>query len=246
VVVHTDNDPGLAAELAREMADRAWRLRKQFWVSERVAPADAIRQANEAEAGLIIMSDTGDSVYGGAPGDGTCILQALLDHPPSGLAYVPLVDREALEAAIAAGVGASVALSVGARLDHIFNRPARVTGEVASVSQGFELNLYDRGVCDLRRTALLVIGNIRLALLDHRSFAINHPVLYTHLGLDMADAKVVIVKTASNFQFFSRWRRDLIRIDSPGTTQSDLTAFRWSRLPRPTYPLDPLDNWHAS
>jgi microcystin degradation protein MlrC len=246
VVVHTDSDPELAAELAREMANRAWQLRKQFWVSERVAPADAIRQASAAEAGLIILSDTGDSVYGGAPGDSTCILKALLDHPPSGLAYVPMVDPVALETVLAAGVGASVSLDLGAKLDRVFSRPVRVTGEVAAVSQGFVVDLHDRGVCDLRRTTLLAIGNIRLVLVDHRSFAINHPVLYAHLGLDMADAKMVVVKTASNFQFFSPWRSGLIRVDSPGTTQSDLTTFNWQRIPRPTFPLDPVDAWRES
>ena len=70
-------------------------------------------------------------------------------------------------------------------------------------------------------------------------------MLYAHLGLDMADAKMVVVKTASNFQFFSRWRQGLIRVDSPGTTQSDLTAFQWKRIPRPTYPLDALTDWRA-
>ena len=62
----------------------------------------------------------------------------------------------------------------------------------------------------------------------------------------MADAKIVVLKTASNFQFFARWRRELIRVDSPGTTQSDLTAFAWRRLPRPIYPLDRLEEWQAS
>jgi hypothetical protein len=58
--------------------------------------------------------------------------------------------------------------------------------------------------------------------------------------VDMADAKMVVVKTASNFQFFRRWRNGLNRVDSPGTTQSDLTAFQWKCLPRAISPLDPL------
>jgi len=91
----------------------------------------------------------------------------------------------------------------------------------------------------------LEVGSLRIVLLDHRSFAVNHPVLYTHLGLDIADAKLVVVKTASNFQFFHRWRNGLIRVDSPGTTQSDLTAFPWKHLPRPTYPLDTIADWRA-
>jgi len=245
VVVHTNNDAALARSLALEMANKAWALRDQFWASERVAAAAAVRQADQADEGLIILSDTGDSVYGGAPGDSTCILQALLAQPPSSLAYLPMVDPAALDAAIKAGVGANVTLDLGGKLDNVFSQPVRVTGSVAAVSQGFIVDLHDRGVCDLRRTALLDVGTLRIVLLDHRSFAINHPVLYTHLGLDLADAKLVVVKTASNFQFFSRWRKGLIRVDSPGTTQSDLTAFTWRRVPRPMYPLDPLDDWQA-
>jgi hypothetical protein len=57
----------------------------------------------------------------------------------------------------------------------------------------------------------------------------------------MTDARMVVAKTASNFQFFTRWRNGLIRVDTPGTTQSNLHAFNWKRLPRPIYPLDPLD-----
>jgi len=243
VVVHTDNAPEMAQALAVEIADKAWSLRERFWDSARVAPLEAVRLAVEAERGLVILSDTGDSVYGGAPGDSTCILRALLDQRIACPAFVPMVDAEAVNGALAAGVGAQITMELGGKIDRIFSLPVQVTGKIAAVSNGFTVDLHDRGICDLRRTALLQVGSIFIALLDHRSFAINHPVLYTHLGLDMADTKMVVVKTASNFQFFYRWRNGLIRVDSPGTTQSDLTAFQWKRLPRPIYPLDPLTDW---
>ena len=245
VVVHTDNDAALADSLAAEIADKSWSLRDQFWRSERVAPAKAVRQADSADRGLIILSDTGDSVYGGAPGDSTCILKAMLSERIASVALVPMIDPAALDAALAAGVGAQITVDLGGKLDNVFSQPVLVTGKVAAVSSGFVVDLLDRGVCDLRKTALLEVGSIRIVLLDHRSFAVNHPVLYTHLGLDIADAKMVVVKTASNFQFFSRWRSGLVRVDSPGTTQSDLTAFSWKRIPRPIYPLDKLTDWRA-
>jgi microcystin degradation protein MlrC len=245
VVVHTDNDPELAQAVAIEMANKAWSLREYFWRSERVPPADAVRQAVEAKSGLMILSDTGDSVYGGAPGDSTCILRAMLEQKVSCMALAPMIDPGAVHEASAAGVGAKITIDLGGKFDNIFNQPVRVTGTVAAVSDGFTVDLHDRGVCALRRTALLQVGSVYIALLDHRSFAVNHPVLYTHLGLEMADAKMVIVKTASNFQFFGRWRKGLIRVDSPGTTQSDLTAFAWKHLPRPIYPLDPISDWQA-
>jgi len=245
VVVHTDNDPTLAAALANEMADLAWQLREQFWASERVAPAEAVRRADVAEQGLVILSDTGDSVYGGAPGDNTGILRAMLEQSITSMALVPMVDPAALEIASAAGVGARITLELGGKVDRVFCQPVRVSAEVAALSAGFVIDLHDRGICDLQRTALIKVGAIHIALLSHRSFAVNHPILYTHLGVDINDAKMVVLKTASNFQFFARWRRELIRVDSPGTTQSDLTAFSWKRIPRPMYPLDRLDDWKA-
>lgn len=237
VVVHTNGDATLADKLAQQMHDCAWRLRDEFWRSERVPPDLAARQADDAPAGLIIVSDTGDSVYGGAPGDNTCVLHALHDAPLRNLAYAPLVDPAALATVVQAGVGATLTLELGGKIDCEFCQPLRATARVAAISSGFRVDLGDRGICDLRQTALLEIGAIRLVLLDHRSFAINHPILYTHLGLDMNDAQQVVVKTASNFQFFERWRRGLVRVDSPGTTQSNLRAFHWRHIPAGTYPL---------
>jgi microcystin degradation protein MlrC len=238
VVVHTDNDPELAKSLAAESAAKAWSLRDQFWISARVALGDAVREAVVADRGLIILSDTGDSVYGGSPGDSTVILQELLQQQVPCLAFLPIVDVAAVDAAIQAGVGAHITVDLGGKIDNVFSQPVRVTARVAAVSQGVTLELQDRGPCDLGKTALLEVGQLRIVVLDQRTFAINHPTLYTHLGLDIADAKMVVVKTASNFQFFSRWRTGLIRVDSPGMTQSDLKAFQWKRIPRPMYPLD--------
>lgn len=238
VVVHTDRNAELAESLARESAELAWRLRHEFWRSERVPAVEAVKQAVQADRGLIILSDTGDSVYGGAPGDSTCILQALIQQQVPCLAFVPLIDTPAVDVALAAGVGTQITLSLGAQVDHRFNRPLTVTCRVAAVSHGVTVHLPERGVCDIGRTALLEVGKVRIVVMELRTFAINHPILYTHLGLNIADARMVVVKTASNFQFFAPWRTGLIRVDSPGTTQSDLTAFAWKRIPRPMFPFD--------
>ena len=246
VVVHTENNSALARSLAIESAAKAWSLRDQFWKSDRVAAADAVRQAVAANAGPIILSDTGDSVYGGAPGDSTCILRELLKQQVSCIALVPVVDTEVVDKAMSAGVGSRITVDLGGKVDRVFSRPVQITGRIAAVSKGVTVELPDRGVCDLGRTALLEVGQIRIVVLDQRSFAINHPVLYTHLGLEIDDAGIVVVKTASNFQFFSHWRKGLIRVDSPGMTQSDLTAFDWKRVPRPMYPLDELRDWQPA
>jgi len=241
VVVHTNDDPGLARQLADESAALAWSLRDQFWRSERVPAADAVHQAVAAGQGLVILSDTGDSVYGGAPGDSTVILRELILQNVPCLALVPIVDPEVVNLAIEAGVGSHLSVNLGAKRDRVFNQPVSVTGRISAISLGVTLELPDRGTCEIGRAALLEVGQVRIVVLEQRTFAINHPSLYMHLGINVADAKLVVLKTASNFQFFSRWRSAMIRVDSPGTTQSDLTAFNWQRVPRPMYPLDQFD-----
>ena len=191
----------------------------------------------------MILSDTGDSFYGGAPGDNTCLLRELLEQQVPCLALVPVIDAAAVAAATAAGVPSRITLPVGGRHDSVFSQPVTLTGRVAALSEGMTTEVPGWGVVRSGRTALLECGAVRVVLLDRGSFAINHPLLYTHLGIDVADAKMVVVKTASNFQFFARWRKRLIRVDTPGTTQSDLTQFRWQRLPRPIDPFDDVGNW---
>ncbi|MDA0832808.1 MAG: M81 family metallopeptidase [Planctomycetota bacterium] len=242
VVVHTDGNERLAKNIAAEMATLAFDLRNEFWRSERIPPADAVAQAEMAETGLVILSDTGDSVYGGAPGDNTTLLKELISQKVQGLSLIPVVDDRAVALAFAAGVSSSVTFPVGGRNDSVFSQPVEIEGRIAALSEGVTVELPDRGVCQIGRTALIECSAVRIVLLDNRSFAINHPVLYTHLGLDIAAAKIVVVKTASNFQFFAPWRKQLIRVDTPGTTQSNLAAFDWKKLPRPIHPLDEIDN----
>lgn len=242
VVVHTDQAPDLANDIARRMAELAWNLRDEFWRSERLGIPDAVRTAHAADQGLVILSDTGDSVYGGAPGDNVELLKELLRQNGPGLALVPVVDPQSVAAARAAGVAATITLDIGGKNDTAFSSPVRLTARVAALSQGVTLDIADRGVCDIGPTALLECGSVRIVLMAERSFAVNHPSLYWHLGIDPSDARMVVVKTASNFQFFARWRRALIRVDTPGTTQSNLAAFTWRKLPQPTYPLQPMSD----
>ena len=62
----------------------------------------------------------------------------------------------------------------------------------------------------------------------------------------MGNAKMVVLKTGGNFQYFSQYKSRLIRADSPGATQSDLTAFHWKNISHPLYPIDEITAVEAS
>lgn len=104
MVVITNNDQALSEQIAEDHAIWAWSLRARFWeyestpVDEAVGRALAAVRSQTASSGLTILSDTGDSVFGGAPGDSTQILHDLLrqgvHQQDTQRALVPIVDTE--------------------------------------------------------------------------------------------------------------------------------------------------------
>jgi len=72
------------------------------------------------------------------------------------------------------------------------------------------------------------------------------PVFLEHLGIDLAAARAVVVKSRGHFrggfdEFFGSAR--IVEVDAPGLTSPILSRFDWKRLPRPVLPLDPETDW---
>jgi len=239
VAVVTDGDRALAEPLADELADKAWDLREAFCRLYSIPPTAAVSKAMQTERGLVVLSDTGDSIWGGATGDSTTILAELIRQNVDRMTLLSLVDPQAVEVAILADVGATVTLLVGGKQDPTFGEPLEVTAKVAAIGGGrLQVPLLGFESFDLGRAVLLEIGAIRLVLSQERGIGGNHPAVYEHFGINVADAHIVVVKTASNWQFYNEWISEIVRVDTPGGTTSHLEDLPWKHLPRPIYPLD--------
>lgn len=246
-VVITDSDPALAERLSVELADKAWSLREAFWVMDSISPADAIARALAAERGLVILSDTGDSVFGGAAGDSTIILREMLRQGIDQTALVPMPDAEAVETCIAAGLGNEVTVALGGKMDNVFSSPVSVTGRVSAIGGGWvDAEVIGLGGFDMGRAVLLEAGAVRIALSENRGVGGNHPIVYRRLGLEPAEAKMIVLKTASNFQYYADMVSEIIRVDTLGGTTSHLEKFEWKHQPRPVYPLDDITDWRVA
>jgi microcystin degradation protein MlrC len=240
--VYTDDDPPLAEELARELTRTVWDLRHDLIAQESIPVEDAVARAAAAPRGIVVLSDTGDTAAGGATGDSIVILAELLRQNVGRTALVPLVDEPAALAAEAAGVGATIDVSLGHSLDPAWGEPIGVTAEVVNlvyglVDTGGFYEPYDQGI-----SALLRVDNVLVAVGQYRGRTMNMPSYWAHFGVDATDrdnVHIVVVKTSSNFQYFADWTSEVIRVDTPGHAQSRMADFDWRRLPRPIFPLDP-------
>lgn len=243
-VVCTDNDPELAAKYAEELADLVWSLRDRFL--ERIAlPVDeAVRQADAAEQGIVILSDTGDTVFGGSSGDSNVLLESMLRQGIKGPALVQMISPELVKKLAAAGVGAEVTVEVGGEVAPQFFTPLKVTGVVKSVLEGpIPAPDWRAGTLNMGVSVIFQIGPVSLLVTELRGAAGNLPLCYQAHGLKIEDYKMAVMKTCTAFHLFDPYRVQVIRCDTPGPAQSDIKSLPWKRLTRPIYPLDPVKDW---
>ena len=76
-VVGYGDEPGAVEAAVERLASAIWASRHDF-VPELVPADQAVRAALAGPEGPVVLVDVADNVGGGAPGDGTVLLQALL------------------------------------------------------------------------------------------------------------------------------------------------------------------------
>jgi len=200
VLAMTDDAPEHAKAIAEEIAGYLWRLRDEFCDAFPDIPEALQLIAENADGRPYALSDMGDRVLSGAPGDSNAILAEALKRGDLKGA-IPITDPEAALKAIAAGVGAELSLEVGGGLTPGF-KPLAVTGRVVSVSKGDFImkGPYQAGQkTTMGPTAVLVVGGLSLILTSLPAFS-QDPNAFTSQGIDIAAQDFVVVKSGNHFK----------------------------------------------
>jgi microcystin degradation protein MlrC len=243
-VVVTDNDPDLADQIAAELGDLAWSMREEFQVKTSVPPAQAVAAAEAAAGGVVVLSDTGDSVLGGAGGDSTVLLREMLEQGIQGPALVPMVHTNIGELLAGSAVGDFVTIDVGGSVA-LMHEPITLTGTLKysgptliKLTEG-----YGSPGVDVGHAAVINVACGTVVITQYPGVGGVVPAMYHHFGIDPSTYKMAVVKTASNFQHFAPMTTEVIRADTPGPTQSEISMLPWERIPRPVFPLDEMTDW---
>ncbi len=153
----------------------------------------------------LVVNDTADNPGGGAPGDATHVLRALIEVAPEnacfGYVYDPRIARQALEA----GVGSVIDVSLGGRHDDLHGALLDLGVYVKAITDG-------RFVCSSSMLAgvpadygLMVrlqvggeggldvlVGSARSQVFDREVFTIN--------GIDVTNYGLVVLKSSQHFR----------------------------------------------
>jgi microcystin degradation protein MlrC len=248
VVVADETQHGRAEEIAAQLADVWWRRKEEHRV-ELAPTAQTIAEALASERKPWILADSADAPSSGAPGDSTVTLKALLDAQPAKDCYTNIVDPAAVAAMIEAGVGSDVTVSLGACSGTTLYRPVTVSGRVRLISDGAFVHKGEgfRGATMHRgRTVVLQAGHVHIVVMERACIQWD-PELYRSVGLEPADAQIVIVKSPAGFRAaYAPFAAEIRVLDAPGVCTPNLTTLPYAHIPRPMWPFDPIDDWRAA
>lgn len=243
VVTAWDEDAAIAC--AREIASRYWDAREGFViVSEHSGTwAEALDFVESGAARPVFVSDAGDNVTAGASGDLTAALTETLAAVTAGrlvdtsFLFGSVTDAVAFDAALAAGVGATLELAVGAGLDDRYAPPVRGDWTVLRTVEGAP----GEGVVGV----LVGMGGVHVMLQPGRTpFVANGDpgfppgVLRQNAWIEPDGYDVVVVKNGYLFPSQVERAGSAFMAITPGGTDLDVARLSHHRVERPVYPLD--------
>jgi microcystin degradation protein MlrC len=242
VYVVTDRDQPMADALADELVETAWAHRQEFLHTALPVEA-AVARALAADARPVVLADIADNTGGGAAGDTTGILRELLRVGVTDTTVACIWDPTAAATCVAAGVGATLTLDVGGKIDASHGAPLRLTGRVRTVSDGRFVykGPMMRGLAGrLGPTAVLEVAGVKVIVVSHRSQTLD-PEMIRFVGIDPERERILVVKSSIHYRAaFEPIAREIIEVDAPGLSSSNLARFSFTHVRRPIFPLDSL------
>jgi microcystin degradation protein MlrC len=245
-VVVTDGDLKLAEDLRDELLGRAWVEREAFVyqiepLQQSVARANAMPPGD----GPIVLLDHYDNCASGGTMDTTVVLAEILRQGLKDIAAFAIYDPEAVQQAIAAGIGTEVTLSIGGKIKMAAipaeSPPLTVTGRVKTISNGRYKNRgpMARGIqMDIGPAVVLDTGPVEIVLISRHVEPSDLNCLLS-LGIDPSQKRYLMLKSRIHWRAgLGQMARAVVDCAGVGVCTSDYSQLHFKNVRRPIYPLD--------
>lgn len=231
--VVTGTDRVAIKNTARQIAQSYWDARHEFNFGTPSGTVDECIAAALQDSGApVFVSDGGDNVTAGAVGDIPLVLERLLANRAENALVAGLCDSEAVAACESAGVGATVAITLGGKLDTIHGKPLPVGATVQRLNNAGEANAQ----------AIVQVDGVTIIVTRARqSFTLRSD--FAAAGLDPLQYKLVVVKLGYLFPELIEIASAAYLALSPGACDLDLARLPYQRIARPMFPTDQDFDW---
>jgi len=242
VLVTFEGDATAHRAFAEEIADDIWARR-----GECLNTFFSVDEAAEIAAGYsgdapLIIADYADNPGGGAYGDSTALLDALLKRKLPSACFGPIVDAQAAQRLHDYSEGSQVTIAIGGKSDPRFGGgPLHLSGKILHLSNGscigdgpmmggLKMNFGPTCVLQVDAIVILVVSE-PIQMYDLQQFRA--------FGIDPAACTIVGLKSMQHFRAaFEPIAGKVIVCDSGAICTPDATKLEYRNLRRPVYPVD--------
>jgi microcystin degradation protein MlrC len=253
VIVTGRNDLAPAKKLCADIAEQGWRDRQRFQINLTSLDGAVSKMAMNGEdpaRPAQIFADVADNPGGGGRGNTTWILKTLVEHKVDGVFFSNFFDPTLAAKSHAAGVGATFVAVFNEETESQYSEQFDSPVTVLAINDGKCIGrrgIWAGRALNLGPSALLQVGGVKLVVGSMRKQGAD-PIWLEMFGLDIADARSVVVKSRGHFragydEYFTPDR--VFEVDVPGLTSPVLSNFDFKGLPRPVYPLDEETTWDS-
>ncbi len=234
-----------AAAAAEAFAQTLWSAREAFRPVS-LDGAQAVQAALDVPAaaldkGPVVIHETSDNCGGGAPGDGTHLLRAMLDAQlGSSACFAFLVDAETAAQAHAAGVGATIDIALGGKTDNLHGATLQTRAYVKALHDGRLImqHMFKGAPLNIGLTARLVIDEMDVVVASRRNQTFDREP-FLAVGIDVMKYRYVALKSSNHFRAgFQHLAGAIVTADTPGLNTHRLEVFPRQTTSRRLWPLD--------
>jgi microcystin degradation protein MlrC len=251
VLVTGEGDWNRHRRFARGIAQAMWDQRHDL-INRFYSVAEAVELAasHPDGAGPLIIAEYSDNPGGGAYGDVTELLAAMLEAKVGNACFGPMVDAEAAAQLHRMQQGERVEILLGGKTDPRFGGPpVKVAGTLVGLFDGrYRGDGPMVGGLDLSfgPSAVIRADGIAILVVSHPSQMLDLQQ-FRAFGIDPAGHRVVALKSQQHFRAaFGPIAGKIIVCDGTGLSTTHVERFPYRNVPRPIFPLDPDTPYDAS
>ena len=243
VLVTCQGDPGGHQAFAEGIADAMWDARFDD-LNQYLTVQQAAQRCLDWPTGAkpLVVADYSDNPGGGAYGDSTNLLAALLAAGVTDACFGPMVDAAVAQQLHACQVGSSVDVLLGGKTDPRFGgAPLALTATLRRLSDGSYTGdgpMIGGQQRSWGPSAVLRVAGIDILVVTNAAQMWDLQQ-FKAFGIDPAAQRVVALKSAQHFRAaFGPIAGEVIVCDSGALCAPDCSVLPYTKVPRPIFPLD--------
>jgi microcystin degradation protein MlrC len=207
---------------------------------------DAIADLVERREFPALLVEPADNIGGGAPGDATWILEALVQSGTELKSGIIINDPDAAAKLHALNVGESTTVPLGGDFPSLsgpcIEVPLKLLKKIDGKFTVEDLHSHIVSMCgsqiEMGPTALASYGNILILVTTHKTPPMDLGQ-WRCVGVDPADFEIIGIKAAvAHRQAYDRISRRSYTVSTPGCCTSDLKTLSYHNVERPAFPLE--------